>query len=566
VDRNYLVVAADGQTRQALSRELRKQGINVTLAESAAQAERVVKNVSIDGVLLETHLPDKSAEELRTKILGIRPDCRVIVLTGFHLVRNTPELLRFGREHYLVEGRQVFEMLSKPTDEEANFDSLPLDVRAMRSLFEVIDVLVGLLEIEHRFSCSSHQAMRLARATAEELGALDHAVDEVVLGTLLRDVGKAAVHDAAEPEEEESAEARNHRIRGHVAACVRLFEHIEFPWKAMPVIRHHHERYDGSGAPDGLRGREIPMGARIVAVVDAYLKLRAGRGPQAMDAEAALAELVRGAGTQFDPEVVEAFQRVIDKRTAGRRSKGSPRVVLADDDPDFRRVVKMRLTSEGLEVQEVEDYERCLEHLLKEPPDLALVSIDSDPAGAFQMLQELQQDDKLCRVPVAFVSQRGDRVVRMRALRQGVDAFLSKEDTDDLVAQVQSILVREAVRAEGDTRRSRRGISGRLDNLGLPDIVQTLTIGMKTACISLCSNDRKGKIWFDSGAPRHATAGKLKGDKAFLEMVRWTEGEFVIEHGVRTQAKTIERDSMFLLMEGLRLMDEDGDDSAAQAS
>jgi response regulator RpfG family c-di-GMP phosphodiesterase len=398
--------------------------------------------------------------------------------------------------------------------------------------------------------------MCLARATAEELGALDHTVDEVLMGALLRDVGKAAVSDKAQPDENESADERNRRIRRHVSACVRLFEHIEFPWKVLPVIRHHHERYDGSGAPDGLRGREIPMGARIVAVVDAYLSIRSGRGDSSMDLDAAMDDLIQRAGDEFDPEVVEAFHRVIDKRTAGRRSRGDPSVILVDDDDDFRRVMKMQLTNEGLDVREAEGYERCMEQLLRDPPDLAIVAIDSDPSGAFQLLQELQQDDKLCRIPIAFLSQRADRVVRIRALRQGVDAFLTRDDTEDLVAQVQSILVRESVRAEGDSRRSRRGISGRLDSLGLPDIVQTLTIGMKTACISLRSDDREGKIWFENGAPRHAVTDDLKGDEAFFAMVRWTEGEFVIEHGLRTETTTLERDAMFLVMEGLRLMDE----------
>jgi len=96
--------------------------------------------------------------------------------------------------------------------------------------------------------------------------------------------------------------------------------------------------------------------------------------------------------------------------------------------------------------------------------------------------------------------------------------------------------------------------------------VQTLVIGMKTACISLSFEGREGKIWFDNGAPTHAETGKLKGEKAFYELVRWADGEFVIEHGVKNDRGSINHDAMFLLMEGLRLMDEDGRAEEAPAA
>ena len=77
-----------------------------------------------------------------------------------------------------------------------------------------------------------------------------------------------------------------------------------------------------------MRGREIPKGSRVVSVVDAYVAMTTGQDSTPMTPDEALAELVRRAGHQFDPEVVEAFHRVIDKRLAGRRKKGKPTVEL----------------------------------------------------------------------------------------------------------------------------------------------------------------------------------------------------------------------------------------------
>jgi putative two-component system response regulator len=79
----------------------------------------------------------------------------------------------------------------------------------------------------------------------------------------------------------------------------------------LRVVRHHHERYDGAGYPDGLRNEQIPLGARILAVADTYNAMTSERPyREAMNAEAACAEIERNKGTQFDPEVAAAFLRV----------------------------------------------------------------------------------------------------------------------------------------------------------------------------------------------------------------------------------------------------------------
>ena len=79
----------------------------MTLAENGAEATRVAQSVAVGSVLVETHLPDMSGEDLRSKILKARPDARVTVLTSFKLVRNTPALLRFGEDDYLLRAGQL---------------------------------------------------------------------------------------------------------------------------------------------------------------------------------------------------------------------------------------------------------------------------------------------------------------------------------------------------------------------------------------------------------------------------------------------------------------------------
>ena len=142
---------------------------------------------------------------------------------------------------------------------------------------------------------------QVLKISPNELAALE-------VGALLHDVGKVGVSDAillkkGSLTDEEWVEMRRHPEIGH-----QLTAHIPFLHRASPLVRHHHERWDGRGYPDGLRGEDIPLGARIFTVVDSFDAMISDRPyRKGMPLEVALTEIRRGAGTQFDPQVVEAF-------------------------------------------------------------------------------------------------------------------------------------------------------------------------------------------------------------------------------------------------------------------
>ena len=147
---------------------------------------------------------------------------------------------------------------------------------------------------------------------------------------LLHDIGKIGVPDAVlfkggplDPEEQRIM--REHPVLGEW-----ICSSLQSVRPTLPIIRHHHERFDGAGYPDGLRATEIPYLARVTAVADAWdamLTVRPYRGERS-EAEA-LAELVRGARVQWDPTLVEAFQELVGRgdirRLAGSLSSAAPR-------------------------------------------------------------------------------------------------------------------------------------------------------------------------------------------------------------------------------------------------
>ena len=106
-------------------------------------------------------------------------------------------------------------------------------------------------------------------------------------------------------------------IRGHPVIGAQLLAHIPSMCRIHPCILHHHERFDGRGYPDGLAGANIPLGARIIAVTDAFDAMTTDRPyREGLHADDAVVELLRGAGTQFDVRCVSAFIRVVERGAA----------------------------------------------------------------------------------------------------------------------------------------------------------------------------------------------------------------------------------------------------------
>ncbi|MDO8672222.1 MAG: HD-GYP domain-containing protein [Dehalococcoidia bacterium] len=148
---------------------------------------------------------------------------------------------------------------------------------------------------------------------ARQMGISGLALEKMCQGALLHDIGKMSVSDAilTKPgplSQDEWVEMRKHSDFGY-----RMLEHIAFLRAALPVVLHHHERFDGNGYPARLKGDDIPLGARIFSVADSFDAMTSNRPyRRAMPLETAREEIRRNSGTQFDPKTVEAFQAIPD--------------------------------------------------------------------------------------------------------------------------------------------------------------------------------------------------------------------------------------------------------------
>jgi diguanylate cyclase (GGDEF)-like protein/putative nucleotidyltransferase with HDIG domain len=158
----------------------------------------------------------------------------------------------------------------------------------------------------------SRRVQQLALAIGRELGLSQAELDLLGHAALFHDIGKLAIPDAILLKPASLTSEEWGMMQSHADEGARIIDRLGFLNDAVPAIRHHHERFDGSGYPDGLTGEEIPLGARIIHVADAIDSMLTTRIYRAaMPVAEALAELRRAAGTQFCPRCVGALERIL---------------------------------------------------------------------------------------------------------------------------------------------------------------------------------------------------------------------------------------------------------------
>ena len=308
-----LVVEDDPSNRALLVALLERAGYVAVTATDGPSGLAAALELAPDAVLLDVGLPGMDGLEICRRL---RTDPRtvalpVVLLTGRTSVDDVVAGLDAGADDFLAKPFHQAELLARLRSARR----LALVMDEMESARGVVAALANAVEAKD--SMTEHHCQRLAGlahllATAAELDPVT--VKGVVFGALLHDIGKIGVSDQILKKpgpltEEEWIEMRRHPIIGE-QICRPLASSREF----APIVRHHHERWDGLGYPDRLSGDEIPIGARIVGLVDAFDAIvheRPYRDGQT--SEDALSELAAEAGRQFDPDLVERFATIVER-------------------------------------------------------------------------------------------------------------------------------------------------------------------------------------------------------------------------------------------------------------
>lgn len=183
------------------------------------------------------------------------------------------------------------------------------------ALLDTIAALAFAIEAKDGYTINHcEQMMGRAVALAQAMRLPSSEVENIRLGAILHDVGKIGIPDAVLNKPGPLNDEEYEVIKGHAQIGARIVQSVAALQDVVPIVRHHQERYDGTGYPDGIAGEEIPLGARIISVVDTYGAMTEDRiYRKALGHRKAIAEIKRHAGKQFDPVIVDAFIRMVEE-------------------------------------------------------------------------------------------------------------------------------------------------------------------------------------------------------------------------------------------------------------
>lgn len=427
---------------------------------------------------------------------------------------------------------------------------------ASAEFIETLNVLVSLLE-NSRQDLRGHSSTvaRITRKTCERIGLSPIQISAFVAAAYLHDIGKMGAYHLTALN---VAEYEGHRVAAIKSSDlpVQLMESVGLLPETSAAIAAMYERYDGQGFPNGQSGKDIPLGARILAVADTYADLTQNpRNPyrKILRPFEACDVLVQYRSKVFDPNIVDLFrQAMTGEDMRAKLLSDRHEALIIDPDPEETTVLELRLIEQGFEVRIARTLAQARKLLEGSEISVVVSEIDLDKPDAGLALRESAVKEGFAReITWVMLTAKTDRQCAQRAFDLGVDDFVIKPvSTDIFAAKLRQLIERRSAKAGG------RGVSGSLAEMSLPDMVQILWHGRKTCALRIQANAVSGEIDFADGQVVDARWEALRGEAAFYKMLSLREGDFRLDPAFTPGPRSITASPEALLLEGMRRLDE----------
>lgn len=331
---NLLIVDDEQMIRDLLCITLSREKYRCFQCGNADEGLNILKDNDIQLALLDVMMPGCSGIELLKELKKISPDTAVLMITALTDMETALSCIHLGADDYITKPFSIDSIVKKAknalekqrliSENRKYQNQLELKVleqtRVIRAAMEEINIsyestlnaLVRSLDArESEVGAHSERVMNYTLLLAKSMGIVEPELSIISKGALLHDIGKIGVSDnillkPGKLTDEEWIEMKKHTVIGYEILC-----EIKFLRGAAEFILAHHERYDGTGYPNGIKGKDIPLSARIFTLADTLDAMTSDRPyRKALPFDMMIKEILKCKGTQFDPEIADEFLRI----------------------------------------------------------------------------------------------------------------------------------------------------------------------------------------------------------------------------------------------------------------
>lgn len=324
---NILIVDDDPDIRDIFKYGIQHSGYECLTANGANEALEILDQKRVDVVVTDINMPEMNGLEL-TKIIKERHDCDVIIMTGYIEDFTYEEIIGRGASDFIQKPVRISEFIARLKrvvfERETLFErdkaaeSLRLNLeKFQRAMDGIIHAISLTVELRDPYTAGHQQRVSdLAAAIAGDMGLSVDRIYGLRMASNIHDLGKITIPSEILCKPGYLGSLEYELIKNHVQAGYDILKKIEFPWPLADIILQHHERMDGSGYPNALKGDRILLEARILAVADVFETMSSHRPYRpSLGIDRAIDELLQNKGRLYDTAVTETcLKLIIEKR------------------------------------------------------------------------------------------------------------------------------------------------------------------------------------------------------------------------------------------------------------
>ncbi|MEW5920050.1 MAG: HD domain-containing phosphohydrolase [Bacillota bacterium] len=329
-DSRILIVDDELGPREAL-RMILRDDYQVAVAASGKEALDCFARTEYDLVILDIRMPDINGVDLLAEVKKKAPDTEVVMITAYASVETATKALRYGALDYLIKPfdrasvqnvvekglirrdnnrfiknkLKELQLANKTLEEEVEYA-----YKNIQSHYsETVSSLVAAVDAKDAYTKGHQERIaKLAQLIGQNVGFSAEELELIKQAAILHDIGKIGVPESILMKQDTLTDEEYAIIKKHPVIGAEILSPVQFLKEVVPLVLYHHERFDGKGYPQGLKGSQIPLSARVICITDAVDAMLSNRPySHAKTVEKVKEELLRCSETHFDPQLVDVI-------------------------------------------------------------------------------------------------------------------------------------------------------------------------------------------------------------------------------------------------------------------